>query len=470
MANDDIQKYNINNDNTLAGRSNVIRPVKISADEALIYHREPRPGKIEVVPTKAYKGRRNLSLAYSPGVAYASEAIAEHPDQVYSLTDKGNLVAIITNGTAVLGLGNIGPEAGKPVMEGKALLFKVFADIDCFDIELKANDIDSFVETVTALAPTFGGINLEDIKAPECFEIEDRLRKALDIPVLHDDQHGTAIITSAGILNALEIQGKDIHDVRLVVNGAGAAAIACTRMLISLGINPNNIVMCDSKGVISTRRSNLPPAKAEFATERPLATLAQAMVGADIFLGLSVADVVTPRMLRSMAPRPVIFALANPNPEIDYRLARETRPDCIMATGRSDLPNQINNVLGFPYIFRGALDSRASDINEPMKLAAARAIAELAHSPVPAYVLRAMGVEYMEFGPDYIVPTPYDHRLLTRVAPAVARAAAQSGVARRPIRDYEAYADSLSTLFTRDIDQLTDLFRIHPASRHTSAG
>lgn len=432
----------------------------VNREDTLEYHALPRPGKIEIIPTKPYDSRRNLSMAYSPGVAYASEAIVDDPERVYSLTGKGNLVAVISNGTAVLGLGNIGPAAGKPVMEGKALLFKVFADLDCFDLELDAPDVDRFVDAVKALAPTFGGINLEDIKAPECFEIERRLREELDIPVMHDDQHGTAIITAAGLLNALMLQGKKIEEVKVVVNGAGAAAIACTRMFVTLGVRKENVVMCDSKGAITVRRKSLTPAKAEFATMREVATLADAVAGADVFLGLSVGGVLTTDMLRTMAPRPIVFALANPEPEIDYALAHATRDDVLVATGRSDLPNQINNVLGFPYIFRGALDSRATEINEAMKLAAAHAIAELARQPVPKYVARALGVDSLEFGPEYIVPAPFDHRLLTTVAPAVADAAAKSGVARRPIEDIQAYVRSLSTMLKRDRDEAARLFSL----------
>ena len=435
-----------------------LKPIKISREQALSYHAQPRPGKIEVIPTKPFKGRRNLSMAYSPGVAYASEAIRDNVDEVYRLTGKGNLVAVISNGTAVLGLGNIGPLASKPVMEGKALLFKVFADIDCFDIEVDANDADSFVQAVKAIGPTFGGINLEDIKAPECFEIESRLRDALDIPVMHDDQHGTAIITAAGLLNALIVQKKEIGDVRVVVNGAGAAAMACTRMFMSLGVRKENVVMCDSHGVLNRKRfDSLNAQKKEFVTERDLDTLAEAMAGADVFLGLSVGDVVTADMLRSMADRPIVFALANPKPEIDYELARSTRDDVIIATGRSDLPNQINNVLGFPYIFRGALDSRASTINEAMKLAAVQAIASLAREPIPEYIVRASGKCELEFGREYIVPLPFDRRLLGIVAPAVARAAEESGVARRPIDDYEAYTAELKTLFEKDAEDINEL-------------
>lgn len=437
-----------------------IRPTIINRSESLRYHSEPRPGKIEVIPTKPYNGRKNLSLAYSPGVAYASEAIRDNAEEAYRLTGKGNLVGVISNGTAVLGLGNIGPLAGKPVMEGKALLFKVFADIDCFDIELDAPDTASFVAAVKAMGPTFGGINLEDIKAPECFEIEAQLKEALDIPVMHDDQHGTAIITAAGLLNALELQDKRIGEIQLVVNGAGAAAIACTKMFISLGVRRENVVMCDSRGVINSSRKGLSAVKAEFATSRPLTTLAEAVAGADVFLGLSVADVLTPDMLRTMAPRPIVFALANPKPEIDYALARATRSDVIIATGRSDLPNQINNVLGFPYIFRGALDSRASEINEAMKHAAVRAIAELAHRPVPEKLVKAAGQLKLEFGPEYIVPLPFDRRLLSLVAPAVARAAAESGVARREIGDYKAYSEDLKGLFDKDMNDVGELFSL----------
>ena len=364
---------------------------KITKEEALDYHRYPRPGKIEVVPTKPYSSQTDLALAYSPGVAYPCKEIEAEPAKVYDYTDKGNLVAVISNGTAVLGLGDIGPEAGKPVMEGKALLFKIFAGLDCFDIEVNEKDPERFIQVVKAIAPTFGGINLEDIKAPECFEIERRLKAECSIPVMHDDQHGTAIISGAGLLNALELQGKRIEDVRLVVNGAGAAAVSCTRLYIALGVRKENVVMCDSRGVISASRPNLSPQKAEFATERHISTLAEAMVGADVFLGLSVKDVVTPEMLQSMAPKPIVFALANPDPEIAYEVAVASRPDLIFATGRSDYPNQINNVLGFPYIFRGALDCHATDINLEMQIAAVHAIAALAKEPVPESVLHAYG-------------------------------------------------------------------------------
>ncbi|MDE5971322.1 MAG: NADP-dependent malic enzyme [Muribaculaceae bacterium] len=424
--------------------------MKITKQEALDYHRCPRPGKTEVVPTKPYASQTDLALAYSPGVAYPCEEIKANRADVYEYTNKGNLVAVISNGTAVLGLGDIGAEAGKPVMEGKALLFKIFAGLDCFDIEVDEKDPERFIQTVKAIAPTFGGINLEDIKAPECFEIERRLKAECDIPVMHDDQHGTAIISGAGLLNALEIQGKQIGDVKLVVNGAGAAAVSCTRLYIALGVKPENVVMCDSKGVIHADRSDLNPQKREFATSRPVHTLAEAMEGADVFLGLSVKDVVTPEMVRSMAPRPIVFALANPDPEIAYDVALASRSDLIFATGRSDYPNQINNVLGFPYIFRGALDCGATEINEAMKLAAVRAIAALTKEPVPTVVNTAYNDQRISFGPQYILPKALDPRLLTTVAPAVARAAAESGTARRPITDWEAYAEKLQRLMGYD--------------------
>ncbi|MDE6206763.1 MAG: malate dehydrogenase [Muribaculaceae bacterium] len=410
---------------------------------ALDYHRYPRPGKIEVVPTKQYSTPEDLSLAYSPGVAYPCLKIKDNPDDIFEYTNKGNLVAVISNGTAVLGLGNIGAKAAKPVMEGKALLFKIFAGLDSFDIEIDESDPHEFIKTVQRLAPTFGGINLEDIKAPECFEIENTLREQLDIPVMHDDQHGTAIISSAALINALKIQGKDISEVKVVVNGAGAAAVACTRLFCELGVRHRNVVMCDSKGVITRERGQLPPSKAEFATDRDISTLEEAMVGADVFLGLSVADVITPDMIKSMADKPIVFALANPAPEIAYELAIASRPDIIFATGRSDYPNQINNVLGFPYIFRGALDCRATEINEAMKVAAARAIAALAQEPVPVEIAKAYNAENLKFGPDYILPKPFDHRLLTVVAPAVIEAAEESGVARRHIDDMEKYRERL---------------------------
>ncbi len=420
--------------------------VHITEEMALEYHRSPRPGKTEVVPTKPYSSQQDLALAYSPGVAYPCLAIKDKPSDVYSYTNKGNLVAVISNCTAVLGLGDIGAEAGKPVMEGKALLFKIFAGLDCFDIEVNEKDPDKFVEIVKAIAPTFGGINLEDIKAPEAFGIEKRLKEELDIPVMHDDQHGTAIISAAGLLNALELQGKKTGDVRLVVNGAGAAAISCTRLYMALGVKRENIVMCDSKGVITSSRTNLSEEKKEFATDRTdVTTLAEALVGADVFLGLSVADVLTPDMLKTMAPRPIVFALANPNPEIAYDLAMQSRDDMIFTTGRSDYPNQINNVLGFPYIFRGALDSGATSINEAMKLAAVYAIAGIAKQPVPAVVNAAYDMKGLRFGPEYILPKPLDPRLLTAVAPAVARAAMESGVARIHISDWNRYEYDLRT-------------------------
>lgn len=419
-------------------------------EEALEYHRYPRPGKTEVIPTKPYSTQHDLALAYSPGVAYPCLEIEQNPDDAYEYTNKGNLVAVISNGTAVLGLGDIGAQAGKPVMEGKALLFKIFAGLDCFDIEVDEKDPEKFINIVKALAPTFGGINLEDIKAPECFEIERRLKEECNIPVMHDDQHGTAIISGAGLLNALEIQGKDISKVKLVVNGAGAAAVSCTRLYIALGVDPKNVVMCDSKGVITTDRPNLNSQKREFATDRPVHTLEEAMVGADVFLGLSVKDVVTPEMVKSMAPNPIVFALANPNPEIAYEKAVASRPDLIFATGRSDYPNQINNVLGFPYIFRGALDCGATQINEAMKLSAVKAIAALAKEPVPSVVNAAYGMNDIAFGKEYILPKPLDPRLLTTVAPAVARGAMESGVARRPITDWEEYDQKLRSLMGGD--------------------
>ncbi|MBD5370193.1 MAG: NADP-dependent malic enzyme [Bacteroides sp.] len=422
----------------------------ITKEAALDYHEEGRPGKIEITPTKPYASQRDLSLAYSPGVAYPCLEIEKNPEDAYRYTNKGNLVAVISNGTAVLGLGDIGALAGKPVMEGKALLFKIFSGLDAFDIEVNENDPDKFVEIVKAIAPTFGGINLEDIKAPQCFEIEDRLKKECNIPVMHDDQHGTAIISGAGLLNALEIQKKKIGEIKLVVNGAGAAAVSCTRLYKALGVKPENIVMCDSKGVIRNDRENLTEQKREFATDRDIHTLAEAMQGADVFLGLSVAGVVTPEMIRTMAPRPIVFALANPDPEIGYYEAKEAAPDVIVATGRSDYPNQINNVIGFPYIFRGALDCGASAINEEMKIAAVYAISELAKKPVPSVVDEAYGLDDLKFGPDYILPKALDPRLLVTVAPAVAKAAMMSGIASRPIEDWEAYDQKLRSLMGDD--------------------
>ena len=411
--------------------------------EALAYHAKPRPGKIEVVPIKRHATQRDLSLAYSPGVAYPCLEIEKNPDDVYKYTSKGNLVAVISNGTAVLGLGNIGAEASKPVMEGKGLLFKIFADIDVFDIEINTEDPDEFIETVKRIAPTFGGINLEDIKAPEAFEIERRLVDELDIPLMHDDQHGTAIISSAALINAAELAGKRIEDLKMVINGAGAAAISCARLYKKVGIRPENIVMLDSKGVIRRDRENLSPQKAEFATERDLHNLDDAIQGADVFVGLSVGGVLQPEHLKKMADNPIVFALANPDPEIDYPLAVKTRPDVIMATGRSDYPNQVNNVLGFPYIFRGALDVRARKINEEMKLAAVRALAELAKQPVPEQVNIAYNTKHLTFGREYIIPKPFDPRLIYTVPPAVAKAAIQSGVARKKITNFKKYREEL---------------------------
>ena len=424
---------------------------KVTKEMALAYHKNNgRPGKIEIEPTVPYSSQSDLSLAYSPGVAYPCEEIEANPHDSYEYTNKGNLVAVISNGTAVLGLGDIGALAGKPVMEGKALLFKIFSGLDCFDIEVDEKDPEKFIQVVKAIAPTFGGINLEDIKAPECFEIERRLKEECNIPVMHDDQHGTAIISAAGLLNALEIQGKKIDEVKLVVSGAGAAAVSCTRLYMALGIKKENVVMCDSKGVLNRKRTGLNPQKQEFVTDRDIDTLAEAMVGADVFLGLSVGGMVTPEMLKSMAPKPIVFALANPTPEIDYTLAVETRDDIIMATGRSDYPNQINNVLGFPYIFRGALDCGATAINEEMKHAAVRAIAALAKEPVPSVVNAAYEMEGLKFGRDYILPKALDPRLITTVSPAVARAAMESGVATRPITDWNAYRGRLRSIMGFD--------------------
>lgn len=423
---------------------------KITKEMALDYHKIDKPGKIETIPTKPYSSQSDLSLAYSPGVAYPCLEIQENPQDAYEYTNKGNLVAVISNGTAVLGLGDIGAMAGKPVMEGKALLFKIFGGLDCFDIEVNEKDPEKFIQAVKAIAPTFGGINLEDIKAPECFEIERRLKDECDIPVMHDDQHGTAIISGAGLLNALDIQGKKIDQVKLVVNGAGAAAVSCTRLYMALGVKKENITMCDSKGVITTSRTDLNSQKKEFATERNITTLAEAMKDADVFLGLSVKDVVTPEMLQSMAKNPIVFALANPDPEIEYETAIASRNDLIFATGRSDYPNQINNVLGFPYIFRGALDCGATTINEEMKLAAVKAIAALAKKSVPSVVNKAYNMTDLKFGPDYILPKALDPRLITWVSPAVARAAMESGVAKRPIEDWEAYEEKLKRLMGYD--------------------
>ena len=399
--------------------------------EALAYHAEGGPGKIEIRPTKPDATQYDLSLAYSPGVAAPCLAIADDPAKAYDYTIKGNLVAVITNGTAVLGLGDIGPLAAKPVMEGKCMLFKHFSGINAFDIEIDTIDPEEFIAAVKRIAPTFGGINLEDIKAPECFEIERRLVEELDIPVMHDDQHGTAIIASAALINAMHLSGKRIDEAQIVVNGAGAAAIACARMFLALGARRDQITMCDSRGVGTTRRTDLNSVKREFATDRPVTTLREALVGADVFLGVSTAGVLDADMVRSMAGNPLVMALANPDPEISYDEAKAARPDVIVATGRTDYPNQVNNVLGFPYIFRGALDVRARKINETMKLAAAHALAELAREEVPAELAAAFGVDRLEFGPDYLIPKLTDPRLLGRVAPAVARAAVESGVAQR---------------------------------------
>lgn len=415
----------------------------MKGNEALKYHETGRPGKIEVIPTKPHNTQYDLSLAYSPGVAQPCLAIKDNPSDSYRYTAKGNLVAVISNGTAVLGLGNIGALAGKPVMEGKGLLFKIFADIDVFDIEVNTEDVDKFIETVKMISPTFGGINLEDIKAPECFEIERRLKEELSIPVMHDDQHGTAIISGAGLLNALELNGKKIGEIRVVVNGAGAAAISCARFYRSLGVKKENIIMCDSKGVLYKGRPGLNSEKEEFATETSARTLEEALVGADVFLGLSVADILTEKMVQSMAANPIVFALANPNPEISYEKAMASRPDIIFATGRSDYPNQINNVLGFPYIFRGALDVQASGINEEMKMAAAHAIADLTKEPVPEYVKQAYHDPSISFGRNYIIPKALDYRLISRVAPAVAKAAMESGIAHHNITDWEEYRRTL---------------------------
>ena len=411
--------------------------------EALVYHAKPQPGKIKIVPTKPYATQRDLALAYSPGVAAPCLEIEKDPENVYKYTAKGNLVAVITNGTAVLGLGDIGPMASKPVMEGKCLLFKIFADIDSIDIELDTKDIETFIQTVKTIAPTFGGINLEDIKAPEAFEIERRLKEELDIPVMHDDQHGTAIISAAALLNALDLAEKSIDKVRIVISGAGAAAVSCTKLYKAFGAKAENIVMLDSKGVIRKDRPNLSSEKEEFATAIKIDTLDEAMENADVFVGLSVADIVTPSMLTSMADNPIVFAMANPDPEIDYKLAMDTRKDIIMATGRSDHPNQVNNVLGFPFIFRGALDVRATKINEAMKMAAVKALADLAKEPVPEQVNIAYGETRLAFSREYIIPKPFDPRLISEIPPAIARAAMESGVAKEPIEDWDKYKEAL---------------------------
>ena len=418
--------------------------------EALVYHAKPRPGKIEVVPTKSYSTQRDLALAYSPGVAVPCLEIEKNLEDVYKYTNKGNLVAVISNGTAVLGIGNIGPEASKPVMEGKGLLFKIFAGIDVFDIEVDAKDPEKFIEAVKAIAPTFGGINLEDIKAPEAFEIERRLKEELDIPVMHDDQHGTAIISCAALLNALELADKKISDVRIVISGAGAAAVSCTRLYKAFGALDKNIIMTDSKGVIREDRASLTPEKNEFATAIDVHTLDEAMINADVFIGLSKADIVNVDMLKAMNADPIVFAMANPDPEIEYNLACSVRDDIIMATGRSDHPNQVNNVLGFPFIFRGALDVRATKINEAMKMAAVEALAELTKKPVPEQVNIAYQETNLSFGRDYIIPKPFDPRLIEEVPIAVAKAAIASGVAKEPIEDWEKYREQLAGLIGKD--------------------
>ena len=439
---------------------------KITKEAALLYHENGRPGKIEVMPTKPYRTQTDLSLAYSPGVAYPCLEIQETPDSVYKYTDKGNLVAVISNGTAVLGLGDIGAMSGKPVMEGKGLLFKIYGGVDVFDIEVDEKDPEKFCEAVEKIAPTFGGINLEDIKAPECFYIEDRLKKTLDIPVMHDDQHGTAIISSAGLLNALEVAGKKIEDVKIVVSGAGAAAIMCTKLYVALGALRENILMLDSKGVITSDRENLTEQKKFFATDRrDVHTLEEAMKGADVFLGLSKGNVVSQDMVRSMAKNPIVFACANPVPEISYEDAVAARPDVLMSTGRSDYPNQINNVIGFPYIFRGALDVNAKAINEEMKIAAVHAIADLAKQPVPEVVNKVYNVNNLTFGPDYFIPKPVDPRLITEVSAAVAKAAMDSGVARKQITDWDAYKRDLRLRMGQETSVTQNLYetaRKHP--------
>ena len=427
---------------------------KITKEGALLYHGRERHGKIEVIPTKPYSTQYDLSMAYTPGVAFPCLEIEKNPEDIYNYTAKGNLVAVISNGTAVLGLGDIGAMAGKPVMEGKGLLFKVFADVDVFDIEVDEKDPEELIRVCAAIAPTFGGINLEDIKAPECFEVETRLKKMLDIPVFHDDQHGTAIISGAGLLNALELTNRKIEDVKMVVCGAGAAAISCSRLYVSLGIKKENIVMVDSKGVINRKRKDINKYKQEFVTHRNIDTLEEAIKGSDLFLGLSTACVMSKDMLASMNDNPIVFAMANPDPEISYEDATSTRDDLIFATGRSDYPNQVNNVLGFPFIFRGALDVRASSINEEMKLAASKALAELAKEPVPESVLKAYNLEELSFGSDYIIPKPLDPRLISYVATAVARAAMETGVAKYPITDWEAYRKSLDKRLSEHINKI----------------
>src|ERR1041384_6115364 len=434
--------------------------IKIRKEDALNYHTQGQPGKIEVVPTKVLSTQLDLALAYSPGVAEPCKEIAKNKDDVYKYTSKGNLVAVISNGTAVLGLGDIGPEASKPVMEGKAVLFKKYAGIDSFDIEIAEEDPDEFIKIVKSLEPTFGGINLEDIKAPECFKIEAELREKINIPIMHDDQHGTAIISSAALLNAVEIVGKKMGDIIVVINGAGAAAVSCAKLYMAVGVKKENLVMCDSKGVLNTSRTGLDKIKSEFVTSRKVNTLQEAIKGADVFVGLSIANVLTPADVLAMAKDPIVFALANPDPEIAYDLAMGTRTDLVMATGRSDHPNQVNNVLGFPYIFRGALDVRAKEIDEHMKLAAVDALASLAQKPVPDMVNVADGIEKIQFGRDYLIPKPLDPRLITTVSPAVAKAAMESGMATNPITDWGAYHQALlkrigidEKLTSRIIDQ-----------------
>ncbi|MEM1137695.1 MAG: malic enzyme-like NAD(P)-binding protein, partial [Bacteroidota bacterium] len=431
---------------------------KIRREDALEYHKKNIPGKIEVIPTKDSKSQRDLALAYSPGVAFPCLAIAENPESVYEYTAKGNLVAVISDGSAVLGLGDIGPEASKPVMEGKGILFKIFAGIDVFDLELNTKNKEEFISVVKALEPTFGGVNLEDIKAPDCFEIESRLKKEMNIPVMHDDQHGTAIISGAALLNAVEVVGKQMDEMKVVVSGAGASAISCIKIIIELGVKKENIIVCDSRGVIREDREGLGGFKKDYATARDINTLDEALVGSDFFLGLSKGNVMTPEMLLNMAEKPIVFALANPDPEIDYNLAIETRSDVIIATGRSDFPNQVNNVLGFPFIFRGALDVRATEINEAMKLAAVKAIASLTKAPVPDIVMKAYNQSSIAFGKEYIIPKPFDPRLLTTVTPAVAKAAIETGVAQKEIANWDAYESTLVKRMGNDDNLLRVMF------------
>jgi len=430
--------------------------------EALDYHAQVRPGKVEIVPVKPFTTQKHLTMAYSPGVAEACLAIAKDKEDSYKYTGRGNLVAVVSNGTAVLGLGNIGAHAAKPVMEGKGLLFKIFADVDVYDINLDITDPDKLCAMIKALEPTFGGINLEDIKSPECFYIEDRLKKEMGIPVFHDDQHGTAIISAAALINAAELAGKKITDLRMVVSGAGAAAISCTRLYVALGLDPKNIAMFDSQGHIHLGRTNLSAQKREFATTKTYASLEEAMLGADLFLGLSKAGVINQDMVRAMAKNPIIFSGANPVPEISYEEAKVVRPDAIMGTGRSDFPNQINNVLGFPFIFRGALDVRAAEINEEMKLAAARALANLAKEPVPDYVCQAYTVDKLDFGLDYILPKPVDLRLIEFVSTAVAQSAMNTGVAKKPIMNMDAYRTQLKERILTSRKRLEDFVHTYP--------